>query len=519
MAEKDIRDIVNSANVVDFSEARKTADAEELDRRLVWYDRNDYGNGQRLIVRFGENLLYIPGLDWFVWDGKRWHHDTEGMAARRTAHKVARAIRDEYKTMNLRELAEKIQEKEAAVPGGPYEAAAKAIEAHKRWAVNSGNQARASAMLGEAAPYIASEAKILDADDHLLTVENGTLELASKGAEKSGYVVMREHDRRDRITAKAAVTFSPEATAPTWQRFLETILPDPEVRLFVQRYYGYVLTGSQGEQCLCLFYGGGANGKSTLMDVIADIMGDYSKVLPFASLLHDDKKRGSEASPDLARLPGARYVRASEPDAGVRFSESLIKTVTGGEEITARMLNKDFFEFRPQFKLVLAFNNRPSIRGGDHGIWRRIKMVPFEVSIPKEEQDPNLKDKLLAESSGILNWMLDGYRDWREKGLAPPAAIAAATEEYKAEQNPLGEFVKDCVQTTEGERVSATRLYEVYNRWCEENSHKPMSTTLFGRLLPDQGLTKIKYGVIYYDNIILSEFAEDLMTPIPAQDA
>jgi len=514
MSEDDIKKAVEGAEIIDFVQKREEVTAGKLDEELSRLDNNDYGNGQRLIRRYGDRLTYVFGRGWYVWDGKRWQLDQESLRARSLAHKTALAIKKEAATMDPRKMIEEAQEK--AMKTGKivdYEGIHKAVEAQRKWASSSGSQARASAMLTEAAPYICASVDDLDADDYLITVENGTIELKSAGMEKKGYIRLREHDQADRITAKMSVVYDADVDAPLWRKFLHRILPDEDVRLFVQRYFGYILTGDQGEQCLCLFYGGGANGKSTLMDVIAEIMADYTKTLPFASLLHNDNQRGSEASPDLARLPGARYVQASEPDAGVRFSESLIKTVTGGEKITTRMLNKDFFEFRPQFKLVLAFNNRPGIRGADHGIWRRIKMVPFEVSIPEEERDPDLKEKLLKEKSGILNWMLDGYRMWRDMGLAAPTAITEATEEYKDEQNPLGVFVRDCLIRAKGQRIAATELYNIYVLWCKENSRTEMTNNLFGRLLPEQGVDKIKYGKIFYDNVMLSSLAEELRAP------
>lgn len=512
MAEEDIRNIVRSASIVDFPAEKRIRDIGETDRELSWFDRNDYGNGQRLIVRHGEDLIYVPGRSWYVWDGSRWRQDIEGMAARTYAHRVAVAIKDEVLTMEFQQIAEKLVTEQGLPHGKAFDIAHRMIDSHKKWATASGNQARTRAMLTEAAPYITVPVKDFDTDDFLITVENGTLELTSKEMEKRSYVKIRPHSRADKMTAMADVSFDVEAKAPHWEAFLATILPDEDLRTFVQRYFGYVLTGDQGEQCLCLFYGGGANGKSTLMDVIADIMGDYSKVLPFASLLHDDRKRGGEATPDLARLPGARYVRASEPDAGMRFSESLIKTVTGGEKITTRTLNKDFFEFRPQFKLVLAFNNRPSIRGGDHGIWRRLMMVPFEVVIPKEQQDPHLKDKLLEEKSGILNWMLDGYRMWREMGLAAPGAVRAATQEYRDEQDPLRIFLTDCVVHDETSSIQATRLYELYGRWCQQNGFDPLKQAMFGRLVAGRGFKKIKAGTFFYENIAFSASAEKLVS-------
>ena len=182
----------------------------------------------------------------------------------------------------------------------------------------------------------------------------------------------------------------------------------------------YCPTGVTTEQKLVFNYGEGGNGKSVFIDLIAKMMGPYAVSLPFASLLRDDRKRGAEATPDLARLPGARLVRASEPEKGSRFAEATIKAITGGEEITVRHLNHGFFDFVPHFKLTLSGNHKPAIRGQDRGIWRRFLLVPWEVNVPDEQQDKDLPAKLWAERDGVLNWILDGVRIWLECGLVVP---------------------------------------------------------------------------------------------------
>lgn len=205
-------------------------------------------------------------------------------------------------------------------------------------------------------------------------------------------------------------------------------------------------------------------------------MGSYAQVLPFASLLHDDKRRGSEPSPDLAQLPGARLVTAAEPESGAKFSESMIKQITGGEKIKARHLRQDFFEFRPEFKPMLSFNSKPFIRGQDDGIWRRILLVPFKQKYVEEHERADnpgakLKDKELEhrlweeESSGILNWMLDGYRMWAETGLQIPDKVRVATNEYRQESNPVREFINIACEHNINATIQANCLYEAFKLW------------------------------------------------------
>ena len=332
----------------------------------------------------------------------------------------------------------------------------------------------------------------------MFNAANGTLELGAAGG-----VETREHRREDLITQASPVAYEPEAEAPTWRAFLERALPDRAVQAFIQRYAGYSLTGDISEQSLVLCYGRGANGKSTLLEVLSHILGDYAKATPFASLLHDDRRRGSEASPDLARLLGARLVTAAEPEVGARFSEAMLKSLTGGERIPARHLREEFFEFSPKFKLWLSFNNRPSVRGQDEGIWRRLLLVPFDVVIPRPERDRRLVAKLKAEASGILNWALDGYRLWAESGLAVPEAVRAATDEYRLDSDPVGQFLQAAVGELKGGAVRARVLYSAYAKWCRENAVKPFSETAFGTIVPERGIRKEKAGAIFYRDIEL----------------
>lgn len=202
---------------------------------------------------------------------------------------------------------------------------------------------------------------------YFFNVQNGTLDLKApdNGREDWDGITLENHNPEDLITKLAEVEYDPAATCPRFRQFISEIQPDLEIELFLQRWCGYCLTGSMQEQIILMFYGTGSNGKSVLMSLMKRILGSYAQVLPFASLLHDDKRRGAEASPDLAQLPGVRLVTAAEPESGAKFSESLIKQITGGEEIKARHLHKGFFEFKPECKVMLSFNNKPIIRG--HG--------------------------------------------------------------------------------------------------------------------------------------------------------
>jgi putative DNA primase/helicase len=302
------------------------------------------------------------------------------------------------------------------------------------------------------------------------------------------------------------VVYNPKATAPLFQAFLMQVMPDAEKRLFLQRYSGYALTGDVGEQCLLLNYGTGANGKSTYMDLMRQLFGALAMAMDFSSLEHNDNKRGGDATPDLIDLPGKRLVMASEPKPGVKLSEGLIKSLTGGDPIKARQLNQPFIEFYPQFKLMLAFNTKPTITGTDNGIWRRMMLLDWSVTIPKDQRDKHLKEKLMAEGPGILNWLLDGWRMWREKGLSPPESVAAATSAWREESDRMGAFIEACCDLGEGKSIGAAKLYKAYERWCKENAVDAASQTMFGKLFPERAaefkVAKLKTaGIITYRGV------------------
>ena len=447
-----------------------------LDGELAKRLRNDMGNGERLIARHGEDLKYVKDVGWYAWRGPHWCGDTGPMEARRRAHKTARAIFDEAATLDDEGR----------------------IKAHQKHAGASGGSGMLTNMLKEAEPYIDRGIEDLDANPYLFNVQNGTLVL------EGSCETIRPPQRDDLITRISPVQFDAAARAPQFEKFLARILPEPTIRVFVQTWFGYALTGITSEQVLAFFYGRGANGKSTLLNVTSRVMGNYVALLPFQSLLHNEFKGGGDASPDLARLPGARLVTATEPEQGSRFSESVLKSLTGGDRMIARHLRQDFFEFKPIFKLTLSGNNQPTIRGQDEGIWRRLLLVPFEETIPEEERVGDFDDHLYgAEAPGILNWLLDGCRLWLDKGLAVPEGVRAATATYRSESDSLGEFLSACVTPLEKSMVPAKTLYETYTAWCEANGADTMKQGWFGRRLRERGYKKDKAGVYVYVDIEL----------------
>jgi putative DNA primase/helicase len=421
----------------------------------------DLGNAERFAKLHKDAARHVPAWGWLVWDGRRWAPD-ETNAVTRLAIETVRAI---------------------------YREAAECADANKRkqiadHAKRSESRQRIEAMLKLAEALLADPPSAFDRDPYLLNVLNGTIDLKA--------MQLREHRREDNITKLAPVEFDPAARCPLWEAFLERIFDGNHALIsFLQRAVGYALTGDTREQCLFILWGTGANGKSTFVTTIQAILGDYALQTPTETLL---AKRTEYIPNDIARLKGARFVSAIESAEGRKLNEPLIKQMTGGDKISARFLHREWFDFYPEFKIFLATNHKPVIRGTDHAIWRRIRLIPFTVTIPEPEQDKELSRKLLAEASGILNWALEGCLAWQHGGLGVPDEVKEATEEYRSEMDVLAAFLADCCIVDPNARVLNKELYTAYESWCRENGEEPLGQRSLGRSLGERGFTPIRIG-------------------------
>lgn len=497
---------MHSAN---FGSAREP---EELLRALCKQEFNDLGNSQRLILRYGNRLIYVPESGWHAWTGKCWSKEKGDQ------------MLQIYAQETIKNMIEEIDFAAAAArdEGKAHDKIKELRKSYFKFYRASGNSARLTAIGVEARPRLTLPSENLDTHLYLFNLQNGILDLKAEdtGEETFDGITLLPHEPRHYITKLANVDYDPQATAPIFQKFIHEILPDDDVRLFMQRFFGYCLSGSNEEQVMVMLWGEGSNGKSTLVELMDYIFGTYALVTPVDSLLHTHNKgQGNEATPALARLVAARLVSAAEPDVGDRLAEGAIKNITGTEKMTARHLRKDFFEFVPQFKVCLSCNNKPYVRGQDDGIWRRLLLVPFEQSFVDAErldQNPgalpkvkNLDRKLRAENSGILNWILDGYRMWQENGLAVPEKIRAATEEYREESNPVRQFINAWCKKNESASIRATRLYEAYGLWCKENAAEPIKQRAFGKHMTAMKYERYTYQVVFYKGIELTLQAEE----------
>lgn len=464
---------------------------DAVDRELAALVRNDSGNARRLIARFGRDLLWIEEIGWLFWTGSHWSDRGGNRGAQQRAQETATAIFSEARAL----------QEAGPREGESAESFDDRVAVHAGWALMSGNTMRLSAMLEEAKPHLRREVDDLDRDPDLFNVQNGTIVF-----KRDGSFSLRPHERAHLISKISPVSFDPLAACPDFTEAMLEWQPDDdgEIDGFLRRSAGYALTGHTSEQVVLLFHGLGRNGKSTLIKILTWIMGDYAMTLPFASLLEDNRRRGGEATPDLARLPGRRLVVASEPPLNSKLDDSLIKSLTGGDAMAVRHLNRDMFEFVPVAKFILSFNIAPTVRGQDFGIWRRLLMVPWPVRIAKP--DPTIDDRLKAEAAGILNWALRGYREWRQgKGLAPPAMVTDATSSFRGDQDVVGRFLDAATRPVTGARIAANALYEAYARWARASGLDALSGTMFGRLLTQRGVHKSKSGVVVYEDIELVE--------------
>lgn len=431
------------------------------------FTATDDGNARRFKALCGHRFLYCHDWEtWLVYDGTRWAIDTTGRAMA-AARAVARSILLEA------HAAPEHQSKELA-----------------RWYGQSLRRPQLSAMLDLARSDLPILSGGLDTDPWSLNCANGTLDLRT-GA-------LRPHDPADRITRITRAAYRPDAHradtagARAWADFLEqTTGGDAELAAYKQRAVGYSLTGDPCEEVIFFCYGPARTGKSTFLEAIKHVIGDYGDSVDFTAFLR--KRDDSELKPEIAKLQGRRFVTSSEANAGRTLNESLVKTLAGGDEVSVRGLRRDPVTFRPTFTVLLAANDRPAIRHDDDAMWRRVRVVPFLNQVPADHADTGLKARLRAEAGeAILAWAVAGCLEWQQAGLGTCAAVEAAIAEYQAEMDPLGGWLEERCAMDARRRdwfTSTAALLDSYLRWCDDNGEpRAMTTAVLGKLLAARGL-------------------------------
>ncbi len=528
----------------------------ELDRIIAkecaGWDQNDRDNGKRLVIWFGGGLCYVVGLGWLVWTGTHWLRDEADLEVRLYAQQVVDKIKLEAleieATPAQRELldmaAEAKKKPEEKRTSRDKDVILKAVKVRtaistkrskrRAWAVTSGNAGKTSAMLEQAKSMKALPIDRLDANAMLFNVKNGTLRFWREldmdqpegGSRMIGRFEFLEHDRDHMLTNVADVEYHADAEAPFFkEKFLEKVQPDGAMRTFLQVSTAYsLLCDGNDEQRLFYHYGTGANGKSAFFELIGRLAGTYRQIADPATITGDGQRAGQQANPDVARLHNARLVTIEELPKNTPLREELIKALTGGSKILARFLNKEFFEFLPKFTPMLSGNSKPAISGTDYGIWRRVLLILWGVTIPESERmlPAELTSRLDAERSGILNWLIEGMLLYLGQGLEPfvPAAVKEFTQDYREERDNVSVFAEVAIRPAPGKQVKAGKLYEAYEGWCKVNGLKSASQRSFGDKLVELGHKKKRGAYYVYLDIELLDVpghAADIGSP-PARD-
>ncbi|HRG97041.1 MAG TPA: phage/plasmid primase, P4 family [Polyangiaceae bacterium] len=433
--------------------------------------QSDLANAERLARTHGRDLRYVPKWGkWLCWDGSRWELDSTCRVPSMCAD-VARLLMGEA-VANLERS------------GGD-----KAAESFYRFARQSQDAKRLDGMAKVAAGLdgMAVGHAELDANPRLLNVANGIVDLRT-GA-------LRPHNRAALMTKLAPVAYAPHATCPTWDAFLLRAMGgDAELVGYLRRLVGYSLSGDTGEHVLAFLFGGGANGKSTFLSTLHTLFGDYGARAPRGLLF---KHQGSQHETNLTMLFGSRFVTCAEIDEGASFDEALLKDLTGGDAISARRMREDFWTFNPTHKLWLAGNHRPLVRGADEGVWRRIRLIPWTVTIPREERDTGLPAKLLAELPGVLAWAVRGCLEWHAHGLGDPPAVQEATSAYREESDTFGQFVRERCRLDPAGRVSRKEFRSEYEAWSKEIGALPLGAKTLAERLRAFGVRKgkVRHGM------------------------
>ncbi len=415
---------------------------------------------------------------WLVWDGKRWKENSEHIVLAHFDTWIDQ-LGKSYHQAEDNEQREKIHKTIKGISS---------ISAQHK-------------VLSYATRNLLIEPDQLDQDIYLLNFENGTVDL------RTGQI--RQHDQADNITKLVEYDYDKDASCPRWDKFLLEIMDNSEEMAdFLQLASGYGATGSVREQALFMCYGAGSNGKSTFCETLLELISDYSE-----SVTHDffALNKTDTHMTAIADMVGKRFVIGSE-FTGNRMNEPMVKRLTGGDTIKARRMRQDYFQFKPTHSFFILVNDRPNIVGTDEGIWRRLKLIPFTVHFSKEERDEDLKEKLVTEAEGILNWLVKGAVRWFENGIDYPAIVEGASNEYRTDMDAFGQFLSECTQRANGQKIASAKLLEYYHRWCDTNGvmFKPDKRWL-SKEMTQRGYEKKRSGGSWWLGIeILPEVIDQL---------
>jgi len=423
----------------------------------------DIGLGRRLVHESAGELLYVTNRRvWSHWDGMRWADDPSAVWPQRLAKDVADRLFDEARPVR------------AAMDRAGL---AFILDTASRRRVD------AAVAMARSEPGVEADSGEFDRDPYTLNVQNGILDLKT--------LELRPHDKAERLSQLAGAAFDPTANCPRWREFIDAVTcGDTDLAKFLQRSFGLALSADQSEQRLWMHWGEGSNGKGTALSVLSSVLGTYGGPVPVEVLV--SRRNDSDRELHAASLVGKRLAFAQEADDGVRLSEATVKALTGSDQITARRRYQDNFQVDPTWHLHLAVNDRPIIRGNDHGIWRRVMLVPwrhtFDGSAKRDRAE--VEAEFVAEASGILNWLVAGLADWKDRGLRPPEAVTGATADYRAASDSVRAWLADACVVDPAAMTGSTDLFENFSQWCKRAGFGAVSQTKFSKTLEDLGFAK-----------------------------
>jgi putative DNA primase/helicase len=458
------------------------------------YHRTDLGNAARFADEHQGEVKWCPESGWAVWDGRRW--------VKHADHLVDQLMVRTVQQMHAEAANIESEEQRAAAVSWALK-----CESHRSMCDAVMNARKLAG--------VNTSESAFDADPWLLALQNCALDLRTWDVRP-----LTPENYNSRVMNCALV---PEARAPTWERFLETSVPDAEVRRYLQVAAGYSLCGDVREKCLFILWGPTNGGKSVFLETLAWLWGSYAQSASPELLL---MKREGAIPNDLAKLKGARYCWMSETQEGRRLATASVKMMTGGDTINARFLHREWFQFTAEFKLWLSTNHKPVVRENGDAIWGRLKLIPFTMSLANESQIKDLSARLRAESAGILNWALAGFLRWRREGLMGVKAVKDATMEYRNEMDLLSQFLEECCTLgggeggegegdgdgdrdgeRRGERQEETckRLHAAYANWAKRHSEEVISMRRFSPRLKEMGLRwKMRSNVVWFQGVKLN---------------
>lgn len=453
----------------------KLFDNQEETKEFPIRSYDDTGNADRFIDRYGNLYKYsYIANKFYIYDGMKWKIDEKG-SIRKLIDEMIESIKDE-KIIH----GDDVTEEEAREFFQKYYKKTRGTQAKKN-------------IMNELMHRRPATPDDFDRDDMLINVANGYIDLTSRELYK--------HDINKMFSQITNTDYTEKMQPAVWLDFLNDIFAgDQKVIRYIQKALGYSLTGSTREQIMFILFGKGRNGKSIFVEVISEILGDYSNNMQAKSLM---VKKNDNVNTDIARLSKARFVTSSEPNEGFRFDEGLIKQLTGGDKVTARFLYAEEFEYTPKFKIWVSTNHKPIIRGTDDGIWRRLVLIPFDVQIPEEKVDKDLKYKLLREAPAILNWMAEGAYMWMQEGLAMPEKLKEAVQKYRNEMDTLGQFIEDCYKVDKNSSEKVSNLHQAYKTWSNDNltSTKVLGMKSFSQKMEERFVKESRRDANYFIGI------------------